>query len=309
MDEDPGLDMWALDVTRFGPVHSTDAFLDMRTIESYFNYYQMHPPGKEAQSARPARCSPLHSVLAKHGAVFGSKFGHERPNWFSTTPGPPPAEEPSYTHPNWSDSVAAEHTAIREGVAMIDMSSFRKLEVAGAGALAGLNRMTVSDLDVAVGDVVYTQMCNRRGGIEADVTVARLGEDLFYVVTGSGFGEHDFCWIQRGLREQGDADATTTTTDVGPGYAVINLTGPRSRDVLAAVTSQPVDDEAFPFMTSRTLSIGLAAGVRALRVTFVGELGFELHVPAESAVYLYGRLWEAGQPHGIVNAGYRVSHP
>ena len=171
MDDDPGLDMWALDVNRFGPVHAADAFLDMRAIEAYGNYYKLHPPGQEAQSARPARRSPLHATLAAQGAVFGSKFGYERPNWFSA--GADAEEEPSYTRPNWAEAVEGEHVAARERVVMIDQSSFRKLEVAGPGACAGLNRLTVADVDVEPGGVVYTQMCNERGGIEADVTVAR----------------------------------------------------------------------------------------------------------------------------------------
>ena len=317
MEGDPGLDLWALDVRRFGPTHATNAFLDLRSIEVYGGYYKMHPPGKESESARGARRSPLHAALAAKGAVFGSKFGHERPNWFDTSSAassPPMEEQPRYERPNWAGAVAAEHAACRERAVLIDQSSFRKLEVEGQGALAGLNRLAAANMDVPVGTVVYTQMCNARGGIEADVTVARLATDRFYVVTGSGFGVHNFGWIERALREQdgGATEATTPTTitkDVSAAFAVINLSGPRARDVLAACAGggeAAVGGDALPFMGYRTMSVGLATDVRVLRVTFVGELGYELHIPAEAAVPVYEALWEAGQAHGIANAGYRV---
>ena len=190
---------------------------------------------------------------------------------------------------------------MRERVALIDMTSFSKYEVRGPGALALLQKLAVNDLDRPIGTIVYTQLCNERGGIEADVTITRLAADRFYFVTGSALGVRDRSTIERQLPADGSVDIVEQTS----AKAVLNLCGPRSRDVLAALTDAPLDNASFPYMSARAIDVAYAP-VLALRVTYLGELGYELHVPVDYALALYERLWGAGQAHGIVNAGYRV---
>jgi 4-methylaminobutanoate oxidase (formaldehyde-forming) len=184
---------------------------------------------------------------------------------------------------------------------MIDQSSFAKMEVVGRNALSALQQLAVANVDRPVGSVIYTQLCNDRGGIEADLTFCRLAEDRFYVVTGTAFGDHDFAWIRRHL----PTDGSVHTVDVTSGYAVINLCGPKSRDVLARVAEEDVSGEAFKYGQLKWLTLG-AAPVMALRVSFTGELGYELHIPTEYAVHVYRLLREAGEAFGIADVGYRA---
>ncbi len=298
-DDDPGMDLWAFDIRRFGQHHAGSRYLHERCVESYGGYYKLHWPGEEAESGRGGRRSPLHPTLSERGAQFGSKFGWERPNWFDPQGRDPAA--PTFERPQGFDLVGEEHRAVREGVALIDQSSFAKFLVSGPGAFAGLQQLAANDLDKPPGAVTYTQLCNDRGGIEADLTITRLAEDRFYLVTGSGFATRDLGWIERHLPR----DGSVALEDVTSGWAVINLCGPRAREVLAAVADEPVESDAFPFMQARRLRIGYAP-VLALRVTYVGELGWELHAPSEYASHLYEELWRAGEGLGIRNAGYRA---
>ncbi|MDH4062449.1 MAG: aminomethyltransferase family protein, partial [Aquincola sp.] len=254
----------------------------------------------ELEAGRGARRSPLYDTLKRQGAVYGNKFGWERPNWFAPA-GTPAVEAPTFDRGPAFDAIAAEHRAVRERVALIDMSSFSKFEVRGAGALALLQKLSVNDLDKPDGSIVYTQLCNERGGIEADVTITRLGADCFYFVTGSALGVRDRSTIERHLPADGSVDIVDHTS----AKAVLNLCGPKSREVLAQLTDAPLDNAAFPYMSARELDLAFAP-VLALRVTYLGELGYELHVPVEYALHLYERLWAAGQAHGIANVGYRV---
>jgi 4-methylaminobutanoate oxidase (formaldehyde-forming) len=232
--------------------------------------------------------------------VYGNKFGWERPNWFAPA-GTPAVDVPSFARGAAFAAIGEEHRAVRERVALIDMTSFSKYEVRGAGALALLQKLAANDLDRPVGTVVYTQLCNARGGIEADVTITRLAAERFYFVTGSALGVRDRSTIERHL----PADGSVAILEHTSARSVLNLCGPRSRDVLAAVTDAPLDNASFPYMSAREIDAGQAP-VLALRVTYMGELGYELHVPVEHALDLYERLWAAGVPHGIVNAGYRA---
>jgi 4-methylaminobutanoate oxidase (formaldehyde-forming) len=271
-----------------------------RAVESYARYYHIAWPAYEPDAARGGRRIPLHATLKAAGAVYGNKFGWERPNWFA------PADTPAIDVPSFERAAAfaaigGEHRAVRERVALIDMTSFSKYEVRGAGALALLQKLAANDLDRPVGTVVYTQLCNERGGIEADVTITRLAEDRFYFVTGSALGVRDRSTIERHLPADGSVEIVEHTS----ARSVLNLCGPRSRDVLAALTDAPLDNASFPYMSAREIDAGFAP-VLALRVTYMGELGYELHVPVEHALDLYERLWAAGKPHGIVNAGYRA---
>ena len=298
---EPEHDLWAFDVRRFGPHHASRRYLAERSVEAYGRYYALHWPVEEMRSARGGRRSPLHSLLAAQRAVFGSRNGWERPNWFA--PQAQAVEDrPSFEgRPNWFSAVAEEHRAVRERVAVIDMSSFSKFEIAGPGALGALQKIAANDLGKPPGALTYTQLCNARGGIEADLTIARLDEERFYVVTGSGFGVRDGGWIQKHL----PPDGSVAFRDVTAARAVINLCGPRSREVLAAVADGDVSGSALPYMGVRRVRIGYAP-VDALRVTYVGELGYELHLSVEYAQHVYELLWEAGRAFGIANAGYRA---
>ena len=300
VDGDPGMDLWPFDARRFGAPHAVKEFMYARAAESYSRYYHIAWPAHEAAAGRDGRRSPLHATLRAAGAVYGNKFGWERPNWFAPA-GTAAVDTPSYERGPAFAAIGAEHRAVRERVALIDMTSFSKFEVRGAGALALLQTLACNDLDRPVGAIVYTQLCNARGGIEADVTITRLAADRFYFVTGSALGVRDRSTLERHL----PADGSVEIVDRTSASAVLNLCGPRSRDVLAHLTDAPLDNASFPYMSARELDLGYAP-VLALRVTYVGELGYELHVPVEYALHLYERLWAAGERHGIANVGYRA---
>ena len=293
----PANHLWPLDVRRFSFHHNTRHFMYDRAVEIYAHHYKMKWPVEELESVRRIRTSPLYPLLKEKGAVFGSRAGWERPNWFAPE-GVEPVDRPSFDWPNWHEHVGAEHRAVREGVAMIDLSSFAKMEVMGPGTLAALQHLAVANVDRPAGSVIYTQMLNERGGIEADLTLCRLGPEHFYIVTGTAFGGHDFGWIRQHLPE------TVHTVEVTSGWAVINLCGPLSREVLAEVCEEDVGAAAFPHGRMKALTLG-AAPVRAMRVSFTGELGYELHIPTEYAAHAYRVLSEAGAKHGIRNIGYR----
>lgn len=296
---DAGMDLWPFDVRRFSDVQAQPRYLEQRAIEAYGAYYKIHWPAEEAHAARNLRLSPLHDRLRDSGAVFGSKMGWERPNWFAP-PGVMAEDVPSFEgRPNWFEAVAAEHRAIRERAVLIDQTSFSKFEIAGPGAEAALQRIAANDLSGPPGKAVYTQLCNERGGIEADVTLIHDGPDHFHLVTGSGFGVRDSGWVARHLPHP------VTMREVTGSLAVINLCGPRARDILQAVTDDDVSNAALPFLGVRRIGIGCAAAL-AVRIGYVGELGYELYVPQEMAVHVYDTLWAAGVPHGIANAGYRA---
>ena len=296
----PSLDLWPLDIRRFSFLHGTRAFMYPRAVEHYAHHYKMRYPGEESAVARGLRRSPLYEILKARGAVYGSKNGWERPNWFAPA-GVEPVDRPGFSGQNWKPYVAEEHRAVREGVALIDQSSFSKFELRGPGALAAMQRLAVSNMDKPVGSVIYTQLCNARGGIEADLTVTRLGDNHFYIVTGSGFGVHDAHWIESHLPK----DDTAFLIEVTSGRAVINLCGPKARDVLQAVAEEDVSNHAFPFATARQITLG-AAPVLAIRIGYVGELGWELHVPTEFGAHVYETLRAAGGPLGIRDVGYRA---
>lgn len=296
----PSLDLWPLDNRRFGAHHGTRAFMYPRAVEHYAHHYKMRYPGDESHVARNLRLSPLHERLSANGAVWGSKNGWERPLWFAPE-GVAPVDQLDFLAPGWKKFAAHEHKAVREAVALIDQTSFSKFELLGPGALQAIQRLAVSNMDKPVGAVIYTQLCNSGGGIEADVTITRLGENHFYIITGAGFGVHDSDWIRRNLPRDGRAILSEVTS----GFAVINICGPKARDVLARVTENDISNAAFPFASSRNIVIG-AATVRAVRIGYVGELGWELHIPTEFARHVYDLLKEAGAPAGIRDVGYRA---
>lgn len=269
-------------------------------VELYGHHYKLSPPGSEKLSARGIRRSPFHDGLAARGAVFGSRGGWERPTWFAPA-GVEPIDRPSFGRPNWFDHVADEHRAVRDGVGLVDQTSFAKFEIAGPGAFGLVQHLCVADMAKPVGTVTYTQLCNERGGIECDLTMARLAGDAWYVVTGAAFGAHDIGWI----RDHGPDDRSVVLTDVTSARAVLNLCGPRSRDVLAAACHDDVSNAAFRYGRCRTLTIG-SAPVLALRIGYTGELGWELHIPTEYAAHVAEVLREAGEPFGLRDVGYRA---
>ena len=297
---EPPMDLWPVDIRRFGNIHRDRQWVLTRTLEAYGKHYTMAWPHEEHESGRPVRISPLYQRLKDQGACFGSKLGWERPNWFAPT-GMEARDIYTYGRQNWFDAVGEEHRAVRERVGLFDQTSFAKFLVIGRNAETALSWIAANDVAKPVGSLVYTQMLNKRGGIECDLTVSRLAEDSYYVVTGTGFATHDFAWIKANIPDGLDA----RLIDVTSAYAVLALMGPRARDVLAAVTEADVSSKAFPFGTWRELMIA-GAPVRALRVTYVGELGWELHLPVETAGAVYDAIMAAGRPLGIANAGYRA---
>ncbi len=288
-------DLWPVDIRRFGPMHRSTDYVRTRTTEAYAKHYTIAWPSEEMKSARPSRRSPLYAHLKVAGASFGEKLGWERPNWFAG-PGEEPVDRYSYQRPGWFDAVGREHKAAREGAILIDQTSFAKFAVKGPDAAKALNWIAAGNVDRPVGSLVYTQMLNHKGGIECDVTVVRKARDEFYIVTGTGFATHDFDWINRNLC--GDVQIL----DVTSGFTALSLMGPRSREILQGLTRDDLSNAAFPFATAREISIA-GCPVWALRVTYVGELGWELHMPTEVAVTVYEALMAAG---GVTNAGYRV---
>jgi len=311
VDGEPELDLWHMDIRRFGGQHwRSREWTLARTTEVYSTYYDIHYPNEERQAGRPLRTSPTYERLAALGAVFGEKSGWERPNWFEPNADNPrwggraalAARRPSgWAGQHWSPAIAAEALATRNAVAIFDETSFAKLEVVGRGAAAFLGRLCANEVDVPVGRVVYTSMLNSRGGIETDLTVTRVAPDRYLLVTGTAFGQHDLGWLRKHL----PADGGVLLNDITSGRVCFGLWGPAARDLLAPLSTDNLSNEAFPFMTARAITVGRVP-VYALRVTYVGELGWELYAHAEFGGVLWDTLWEAGREHGLVAAGYRA---
>ena len=300
IEGEPSLDIWPLDIRRFGPYHKSRSYNVERTREIYGKHYTIHWPHEEHDSARGIRRSPLYYLLKDKGAVYGAKYGWERANWFAPE-GSDHKDDLTFEIPKWFEHVAAEHKNARENVVLIDQSSFCKFEVQGPGALAFLNRLSANQIDRPVGKVIYTQMCNKRGTIECDLTIGRLSEDRFLLVVGTAFGLRVSWWINNHM----PSDGSVSFKEITSALAVINVIGPKSRELLQKLTNADISNESFPFGTCKNFSLGYAP-VMSFRVTYVGELGYELYVPTEFGGHVYETLWEAGQDLSIKNAGYRT---
>ena len=299
---EPPFDLWSADIRRFGRPHFDTDWVRTRTVEAYGKHYTMSWPHEEHDSGRPCRKSPLYDILKAHGACFGEKLGWERPNWFADTArGETPEDVYSFGRQNWFDAVGREHAAARNAAVLIDQTSFAKFLLKGPDALDALTWICANDIDKPVGTLTYTQMLNDHGGIECDLTVGRIAHDEFYIVTGTGYATHDFDWISRNI----PAGMNCQLVDITSANAVLSLMGPNARKILGTVTRDDVSNAAFPFGTLRTIGIA-GCPVRALRVTYVGELGWELHLPVEYAQTVYQAIMQAGEPLGLVNAGYRA---
>jgi 4-methylaminobutanoate oxidase (formaldehyde-forming) len=305
IDGEPSLDLWHMDIRRFGAYTASRRYIASRVNEVYGTYYDISYPAQERSSARKLRLSQVYNRLEELGAVFGEKAGWERPNWFRTNERL--AEGQNWPTPYgwasrlWSPAVGAEHQATRERVALFDETSFSKLEVLGPGAAAFLQRITDNQMDQPIGAITYTQMLNERGGIECDLTITRLAADRFQVITGTAFGNHDLAWMRRHL----PGDGSVYINDITSSRCCLGLWGPLARALMQQVSEQDFSNEAFPYLTAQTVTIG-DIPVLALRVTYVGELGWELYAPMEYGLKLWDTLWEAGQPLGIVAGGYRA---
>ncbi|BBK37592.1 oxidoreductase [Allostella sp. ATCC 35155] len=299
-DRHPPMDLADVDVRRMQPFQSNPRYLRDRTVETLGLLYAMHWPYRQVESARGTRRSPFHDRLVAAGACMGEMAGWERPNWFGA-PGASPAYEYSWGRQNWFAATAAECLAARDRVALFDQSSFAKFLVEGPDALALLNRVSAAEIDRPVGRVVYTQWLNARGGIEADLTVTRLAETRFLVVTSGSAQTRDRAWLERQVPE----GARVFLLDVTSGLPMLGLMGPHSRALMAKLTGEDMGNEAFPFATSREIGIGYAT-VRASRITYVGELGWELYVPAEYAPDVFDRIVAAGAEFGLGHAGYHA---
>jgi 4-methylaminobutanoate oxidase (formaldehyde-forming) len=299
----PSLDAWHMDSRRFGSAYKSREYTVARTKEIYETYYDVKYPGHERQAGRPLRVSPAYARLQELGAAFGEKSGWERANWFEPNAerGDEKLRPRGWAGKLWSPAIGAEHKACRETAALFDETSFAKLDVTGEGAAAFLERLCDNRVARGVGQVTYTQMLNARGGIECDFTVTRLEEDRFRIVTGTAFGRHDLAW----LREHAPDDGSVHVADVTSELACFGLWGPRARDILQPRTTADLSNEAFPYMRARELAVGRVPCL-ALRVTYVGELGWELYCPAEFGLALWDTLWDAGRAHGLVAGGYKA---
>ena len=296
----PPYDLWAVDIRRFGRPHFDTDWVRARTYEAYGKHYTMAWPAEEHDSRCPCRKSPLYERLKVDGAVFGEKLGWERPNLYAD---PDAAEQQRdiypFERPNWHAAVGREHRAAREAAVLFDQTSLGKFVLKGPDAEAALNWIAANDMSKPVGSLVYTQMLNDQGGIECDLTCVRMAENEYYSVTGTGFVTHDFDHISKNI----PAGMNAQLVDVTSAYAVLSLFGPNARPILQAITSDDISNDVLPFGASKTIDIA-GCPVSALRVSYVGELGWELHLPTEYAAAVYDAIDHAGAIHGLRNAGF-----
>jgi len=300
VDGEPSLDVWEMDIRRFGPHYRSPSYTLKRAKEVYETYYDIRYPGHERQAGRPLRTSSAYAWHSHHHAAFGEKSGWERVNWYESNAarGDESLRPRGWAGMHWSPAIGAEHRATREAAGLFDESSFAKLELSGPGAPELLERLCDNAVARDVGAITYTQMLNRRGGIECDFTVTRVEPDVFQIVTGTAFGNHDASWIRKHIPD----DGSVRLSDVTARWACFGLWGPSALEILASLTPDPLD---FPFMSMREIAVG-DVPVRALRVTFVGEFGWELYCPSEYGAGLWRALFEAGEPHGLLAGGYRA---
>jgi glycine cleavage system aminomethyltransferase T len=303
VDGKPSLDVWEMDSRRFGRQYASREYTLARTYEIYSTYYDVKYPGHERSAGRPLRLSPAYPRLKELGAAFGEKSGWERVNWFepNAARGDESLRPRGWAGRLWSPAIEAEHRGCRENAGLFDFTSFAKIEVRGPGAAAFLELLCDNRVARAVGGLTYTQMLNEAGGIECDFTVTRLADDRFRIVTGTAFGRHDLAWIH----EHAPRDGSVQVEDVTSAYACIGLWGPRAREILQATTPADVSNAAFPYMTAREVAVG-SVPCLALRVTYVGELGWELYCPAEYGLRLWDTLWDSGRERSLSGGGYKA---
>ena len=300
---EPTMDLWHMDIKRFGASYRSPDFTLKRISENYEAYYDIHYPGEERQSARPAKKSPAYDWHAANSAVFGEKSSWERVNYYANHESDDALKPYGWAGKHWSSAVAVEHRATRENAGLFDESSFAKAVVSGAQAAEFLNWVCANDVVKGVGRTVYTQALNTRGGIESDYTVTQTGETEFFIITGTAFSTHDFGWLEKQKREGGFADVAIKV--VTEEFACFALMGPKARTILSNVTDYEMSHVNFPFMHSREINIANVK-VRATRLTYVGELGWEIYVPVADGKKIWEALIAAGTDHGLMACGYRA---
>jgi glycine cleavage system T protein len=300
---EPSLDLWHMDIRRFGRQYRSQRYTLTRATEVYATYYDIKYPNHERQAGRPLRLPPAYTRLAELGASFGEKSGWERANWFEPNAalGDEALRPRGWAGQNWSPAIHAEAMATRERAGLFDESSFAKFEVRGPAALGLLQRLCANDIDRPAGSITYTQMLNSRGGIECDFTVTRLGDQAFRIVTGTAFGNHDMAWVRKHMPDDGSVELL----DVTSAHACLGIWGPLARDIVQPLTKHDLSGEGFRYMTARELSVADVPCLAA-RVTYVGELGWELYCPSEYGQSLWDALWDAGSTHGMLACGYRA---
>ncbi len=300
VDGQPSDNMWELDVRRFGGYATSSPYLVARATQVYEREYAIHYPEEELPAGRPVKVDPIYDRLAARGAVFGERFGWERPLWFS--PNGPARDEYSFRRGNWFGAVGGECRMVRSGVGVLDQTSFAKFRVSGPGAERFLDRVLANRLPQEVGRMALTQACRPSGGIECDLTVTRVEPEQFYLVSAAATEVHDYAWLQLQLR---DEDDDVRLENVTACYGVLTLAGPRSRELLQKLTHEDVSRTSLPFFRARDVQVGPVPAL-VLRVSYVGELGFELHHALEYQRALYDLVLEAGAPLGLVDFGYRA---
>lgn len=296
----PEEQLWPVDIRRYFPWQQNARYLHDRTTESVGVLYQHHYPNRQRTTGRPVICSPIHDRLAAHGAAFSQNAGWERADWFA-----PEGVEPVYMYswgkPNWFQYQSEEHMAVRDGVGLYDLSSMGKFLVQGRDAEAVLQYLCSNDICVSNGQVVYTPVLNERGGFEADVTVTRFSENTFFIVTGAATVVRDFDYIERRI----PADANAVITDVTQAYTMLAVMGPRSRDLLRALTDADLSNANFPYSTARQMDIAYARPW-ALRMSYVGELGWELYIPTMFTVPVFDAIMDEGKKVGLHLVGMQA---
>lgn len=311
VEGEPHIDLADVDIRRFEPFHATEKFLRDRTVEGLGLLYEPHWPHRQYVTGRDIRRSPLHDRLAEHGAAWGSVMGWERANFFARPElGIEAKYEYSWGRQNWHEANKIEHTAVREAAGLFDLTSFAKFSVKGKDAAEVLGYMSSGPVAGDVGGSVYTQWLNDQGGIEADLTISRISDREFWVIGGAGTRSRDLHAIEHAILNHPDGDggvseANATVTDITSAYAVLAVMGPASREILQGLTQADMSEEAFPFATNQQIDVG-SCFVRANRMSYVGELGWELYVPSEFAVHVFDQLMVAGKPHGMELVGYHT---
>ena len=300
----PTLDLRECDITRFHPYARTRAYALSRGAEQYREGPTVHHPLDQMYSARDSRLSPFHAREEALGAVFTESAGWEIPQWYEANGSllddydEPWKDRKGWAVRNWSPIVGAEHRTARERAAIFDLTAITKLEVTGPGALAALQRLTANQMDQPIGRITYTSVLDERGGIVCDLTVTRLAYDRFMVMTSTGYGYHDLKWLRDHMPDDGSVSIEDVSNDLG----CLCLWGPRAREVVNAASNDDFSNEAFPYRGARHVAIG-GVPVLAVRLSYVGELGWELYVPNDRGADLWDALWEAGRPHGMIAAG------
>ena len=300
---EPPMDLWHMDIRRFGSSYESPAFTMDRVQENYEQYYDIHYPLEERQTGRPGKMSPVYEWHKAHGAVFGEKASWERVNYYETHLGDEGNRPYGWAGKNWSAAVQVEHQITRTSAGIFDESSFAKLKIGGPRAGEFLNLVCANNVVRGINRTVYTQALNTRGGIESDYTVTQISENEFLIITGTAFGNHDGGWLRKQRRELefADVEISDSTSEL----AVFGIWGPKAREILQSITNYDLGNQNFPFMHSREIDIS-GTSLRATRITYVGELGWELYLPVQDGAKVWNALIEAGKPFGAEPCGYRA---